>query len=119
RILTVQEFSRKRCSNDANIVFKASLLEVADEKILPSRYFCLATARENVKVTVRLRPPNETELTRTDFNIWDVDFNEHKLSLEQIFAEKNRKQISEFFYDEIFTGSDNKALFDRGVKDTI
>nr|CAG8467052.1 13492_t:CDS:10 [Entrophospora candida] len=55
----------------------------------------------------------------TDFNIWDVDFNEHKLSLEQIFAEKNRKQISEFFYDEIFTGSDNKALFDRGVKDTI
>ncbi|CAH1761291.1 4278_t:CDS:10, partial [Entrophospora sp. SA101] len=77
------------------------------------------TARENVKVTVRLRPPNETELARTDYNIWDVDSNEHRLSLERNFAEKNRKQLSEFFYDEIFTGSDNIALFDRGVKDTI
>lgn len=57
-----------------------------------------ATARENVKVTVRLRPPNETELSRTDYNIWDVDSNEHRLSLEQNFAEKNRKQLSGFFY---------------------
>ncbi|CAJ0908890.1 1867_t:CDS:10 [Entrophospora sp. SA101] len=79
----------------------------------------IPTARENVKVTVRLRPPNETELARTDYNIWDVDSNEHRLSLERNFAEKNRKQLSEFFYDEIFTGSDNIALFDRGVKDTI
>ena len=56
------------------------------------------TARENVKVTVRLRPPSDTELLRTDYDVWNVDFNERKLSLERNFAEKNRKQISDFFY---------------------
>jgi hypothetical protein len=62
-----------------------------------------ATARENVKVTVRLRPPNETELAKIDHNVWDVDFNQHKLSLEQNFAEKTRKQINEFFYGILHT----------------
>ncbi|CAG8519957.1 3421_t:CDS:10 [Diversispora eburnea] len=73
----------------------------------------------NVKVTIRVRPPNDIELSRGENEIWNVDNNQHKVSLDLDFIEKSRRQPIEYNFDAVFSGSDNKLLFENGVKDTV
>ncbi|CAG8549325.1 43093_t:CDS:10 [Gigaspora margarita] len=75
--------------------------------------------RQNVRVTVRVRPPNAVEMSRGETEIWEVDSKIGKVSLQPDFMERYRKQLSEYYYDEVFTGSDNKLLFERGVRETV
>ncbi|RIB28012.1 P-loop containing nucleoside triphosphate hydrolase protein [Gigaspora rosea] len=78
-----------------------------------------ASNRQNVRVTVRVRPPNAVEMSRGETEIWEVDSAIGKVSLQPDFTERYRKQMSEYYYDEVFTGSDNKLLFERGVRETV
>ncbi|CAG8469637.1 2611_t:CDS:10 [Cetraspora pellucida] len=78
-----------------------------------------SSTRQNVKVTVRVRPPNAVEMNRGETEIWEVDNSLGKVSLQVAFMERYRKQMAEYFYDEAFTGSNNKLLFERGVRDTV
>ncbi|CAG8439650.1 11532_t:CDS:2 [Acaulospora colombiana] len=69
----------------------------------------------NVKVTIRVRPPNAVELSRGENEIWEVNNNSRKVGLNLDFIEKSRKQTAEYHFDEVFSGSDNKALFENGT----
>ncbi|RHZ89176.1 hypothetical protein Glove_18g28 [Diversispora epigaea] len=78
-----------------------------------------SNASNNVKVTIRARPPNAIELSRGENEIWNVDHDQHKVSLDLDFIEKSRRQPTEYNFDAVFSGSDNKLLFEKGVKDTV
>ncbi|CAG8439295.1 10374_t:CDS:10 [Funneliformis mosseae] len=75
--------------------------------------------RQNVKVTVRVRPPNAVEMSRGETEVWEIDNTLQKLSILTDYCERYRKQPAEYFYDAVFTGSNNKVLFEKGVRDTV
>ncbi|CAG8708003.1 7604_t:CDS:10 [Cetraspora pellucida] len=57
-----------------------------------------SSTRQNVKVTVRVRPPNAVEMSRGETEIWEVDNSIGKVSLQVDFMERYRKQMAEYFY---------------------
>ncbi|EXX63469.1 tubulin-dependent ATPase KIP3 [Rhizophagus irregularis DAOM 197198w] len=78
-----------------------------------------SSTRQNVKVVVRVRPSNAVEMTRGDTEVWEVKNDLRRVGLQADYCERHRKQMAEYFFDEAFTGSDNKILFEKGVRDTI
>ncbi|CAI2171827.1 18316_t:CDS:10 [Funneliformis geosporum] len=78
-----------------------------------------SSTRQNVKVTVRVRPPNAVEMSRGETEVWEIDNKLQKLSILTDYCERYRKQVAEYFYDAVFTGSNNKILFEKGVRDTV
>ncbi|GES75817.1 P-loop containing nucleoside triphosphate hydrolase protein [Rhizophagus clarus] len=78
-----------------------------------------SSTRQNVKVVIRVRPSNAVEMTRGDTEVWEVDNDLRRVGLQTDYCERYKRQMTEYFFDEVFTGSDNKILFEKGVRDTI
>ncbi|CAG8566472.1 3527_t:CDS:10 [Paraglomus brasilianum] len=75
--------------------------------------------RQNVQVTVRVRPPNDVELNRGETEVWEVNNDSGRICLDAAYAERNRRPRAEYYYDEVFVGSDNRALFQKGIQETV
>ncbi|KAJ1976618.1 Kinesin-like protein kip2 [Dimargaris xerosporica] len=75
---------------------------------------------ENVKVTVRMRPPSFYELeTSTIAQMWDIDPCDNRIALSDEFIERTRRPPLAFTFDRLITGSDNGAIYDRSVRDVV
>ena len=56
------------------------------------------TNRQNVQVTVRVRPPNDVELHRGETEVWEVDKDSGRICLDPVYAERNRRPRAEYSY---------------------
>jgi hypothetical protein len=57
--------------------------------------------RQNVKVVVRVRPPNAVEMGRGDTEVWEVNKDLQKVGLQADYCERYRKQMAEYFYGKL------------------
>ncbi|KAI8971802.1 kinesin motor domain-containing protein [Mycotypha africana] len=71
---------------------------------------------ENVKVTVRCRPPNPKEYNHQ--SCWKVDQELNKITSD-IQQQNQHKKQHEFLFDHVFYGSDNEALYSTSVNHLI
>jgi len=54
--------------------------------------------RQNVQVTVRVRPPNDVELNRGETEVWEVNNDSGRICLDAAYAERNRRPRAEYYY---------------------
>ncbi|KAJ3044264.1 hypothetical protein HDV00_002584 [Rhizophlyctis rosea] len=75
---------------------------------------------DSVKVTIRVRP-EEVDWGRFAGRVWEVDeFGEPpKVTLASDYAERYRKPATEFFFDNVQEGSDNKKLYEESTQEVV
>lgn len=74
---------------------------------------------ENVKVTVRVRPLTPSEERENQYGVWDVDALDCTVRLSKEFAERNKKLVTDFRYDQVFMGSNNAVVYSQSVKNLV
>ncbi|KAJ3330077.1 hypothetical protein HDU76_006471 [Blyttiomyces sp. JEL0837] len=74
---------------------------------------------ENCVVTVRIRPLTPQEIDARQQSIWEADEVQGKVIMQREFADSNRKINSEFNYDIVQAGSDNKNLYERAAQNVV
>ncbi len=57
--------------------------------------------RQNVKVTVRVRPPNAIEMSRGETEVWEFDRALQRVGLQSDYCERYKKQMTEFYYGKL------------------
>ncbi|KAJ3174203.1 NADH-ubiquinone oxidoreductase chain 1 [Geranomyces variabilis] len=70
-------------------------------------------------VTVRMRPLTENEESQNNACVWEVSDEHNRITLNQDFADKNRKTTSDYFFDAVQVGSDNKDLYEDSARDVV
>ncbi|KAI8919972.1 P-loop containing nucleoside triphosphate hydrolase protein [Powellomyces hirtus] len=70
-------------------------------------------------VTVRMRPLTDTEESSNLPTVWDISDEYNRVGLSVDFAERNRKQAAEYFFDAVQVGSDNRDLYEQSAKDVV
>ncbi|KAJ3280331.1 hypothetical protein HK104_000746, partial [Borealophlyctis nickersoniae] len=65
------------------------------------------------------RPLTREEEWGRFVSIWEPDEDANKISLSLDYAERYRKNLAEFYYDVVQTGSDNKSLYEHSARDVI
>ncbi|KAJ3183869.1 NADH-ubiquinone oxidoreductase chain 1 [Geranomyces variabilis] len=70
-------------------------------------------------VTVRMRPLTESEESQNNACVWEVSDEHNRITLNQDFADKNRKTASDYFFDAVQVGSDNKDLYEDSARDVV
>ncbi|KAJ1926088.1 Kinesin-like protein kip2 [Tieghemiomyces parasiticus] len=75
---------------------------------------------ENVLVSVRVRPPNAFELENaTLYPTWDIDPFANRIAVAAEFSERMKKPGTEFYFDQLLDGSDNRAIYEQSVSDVV
>jgi hypothetical protein len=60
-----------------------------------------SSARQNVKVVVRVRPSNAVEMTRGDTEVWEVNNDLRRIGLQADYCERYKKQMAEYFFGKL------------------
>ncbi|KAJ3016780.1 NADH-ubiquinone oxidoreductase chain 1 [Thoreauomyces humboldtii] len=70
-------------------------------------------------VTVRMRPLTYVEESSGNPAVWEIDDRVNRVALSFDFAERNRKPATEYFFDAVQVGSDNKDLYEDSAKSVV
>ncbi|QRV78359.1 kinesin motor domain protein [Ceratobasidium sp. AG-Ba] len=77
-------------------------------------------AVDKVLVSVRVKPSNATtEGDKSLQEAWAIDQEKHSLKLKEHFVRMGTPTTGEFHYDEILTGTDNKAVYAAAAKSHV
>ncbi|KAJ2960648.1 hypothetical protein NQZ79_g4002 [Umbelopsis isabellina] len=61
-----------------------------------------ASGEDTVKVTVRCRPPSKTEIAKNSESCWDIDSENSRIRLTDVWAAKPGKVRKDFLYGTVF-----------------
>lgn len=79
-----------------------------------------ASPEDKVLVSVRVKPTKaETEADRLIQEAWHVDYEKHTLKLKDHYVRTGSAAAGEFHYDEVLTGTDNKAVYAATAKSHV
>ncbi|KAG8721908.1 Kinesin-like protein kip2 [Ceratobasidium sp. 395] len=77
-------------------------------------------AVDKVLVSVRVKPSqSETEADKAMKEAWSVNYEKSSLKLKDHFVRPGGPPAGEFIYDEILTGTDNKAVYAATAKSHV
>ena|SRR5581483_5918005 len=60
-----------------------------------------SSTRQNVRVVVRVRPPNAVEMNRGDTEVWEAESDKCRVSLQADYCERYKKQMAEYYYGKL------------------
>ncbi|TPX63734.1 hypothetical protein SpCBS45565_g06393 [Spizellomyces sp. 'palustris'] len=77
------------------------------------------TGKDACHVTVRVRPLTANEEAVNGGTVWQVETRLGRIGFSEEFAERNRKAVTDYVFDAVQTGSDNKQLYEGSARAVV